>query len=205
MVTIFQKGRLFSVMHGQYKPSFLPSVLTFLIRSILHDPETFTNPLEFQPERYLKDITRFRCDGFGLYGIWFWTPVSRSNTFYDVHLMRYFSQNLSRKTLKRQLLILNCILPARSLRHKATSWRPGYCHQAQARIQQWISVVRMKRSHKCKYTLGWHLYLNRYPLPFKCIIRPRTPGAEALIRDSVNEESWDNYAEASNCSRMSFI
>ena len=31
------------------------SVLTLLFRSILHDPKAFDNPMEFQPERYLKD------------------------------------------------------------------------------------------------------------------------------------------------------
>ena len=31
------------------------SVLTSLIRSIMHDPETFENPMEYRPERYLKD------------------------------------------------------------------------------------------------------------------------------------------------------
>ena len=29
---------------------------------------------------------------------------------------------------------------------------------------------------------------NRYPVPFKCIIKPRTSAAEALIRDSVNDD-----------------
>ena len=29
---------------------------------------------------------------------------------------------------------------------------------------------------------------NRYPVPFKCIIKPRTPAAEALIREFVIEE-----------------
>ena len=32
------------------------------------------------------------------------------------------------------------------------------------------------------------LIFNRHPVPFKCIIKPRSPAAEALIRDSVNEE-----------------
>ena len=35
--------------------SLLSSVLISLIRSILHDAETFNNPMEYQPERYLKD------------------------------------------------------------------------------------------------------------------------------------------------------
>ena len=34
--------------------SILP-ILTFLFRSILHDPKSFNNPLEYNPERYLKD------------------------------------------------------------------------------------------------------------------------------------------------------
>jgi Cytochrome P450 len=42
-------------MHGQYKYLLLFSVLIFLPRSILHDPKVFNNPMEFQPERYLKD------------------------------------------------------------------------------------------------------------------------------------------------------
>ena len=37
------------------KKSLLLSTLTFLFRSILHDPGLFNNPHEFQPERYLKD------------------------------------------------------------------------------------------------------------------------------------------------------
>ena len=55
MVSIFRKGQLCSVMHGQYDHLILFSVLNFLFRSILHDPKVFNNPEEFQPERYLKD------------------------------------------------------------------------------------------------------------------------------------------------------
>ena len=55
MVTIFQKGHLCLVMHGEYERLFLLSVLTFLFRSILHDPKVFKKPLEYQPERYLNN------------------------------------------------------------------------------------------------------------------------------------------------------
>ena len=34
-----------------------------------------------------------------------------------------------------------------------------------------------------------------FPAPFKCIIKPRAPAAEALIRGSVYEELWKDRAE----------
>ena len=55
MVTIFQKERMYLAIHGQYEGSRLLYVLIFLIRSILHNPETFDNPMEYRPDRYLKD------------------------------------------------------------------------------------------------------------------------------------------------------
>ena len=55
MVTIFQKGQLSLAIVGEYEWLLLLSLLTFLIRSILHDPKIFNNPMEYQPERYLKD------------------------------------------------------------------------------------------------------------------------------------------------------
>ena len=46
-------------------------------------------------------------------------------------------------------------------------------------------------------------HLNRHPVPFKCIITPRTPTAEALIRDSVSKDGrWPivgNCRGASGC------
>ena len=55
-VTIFRKGRSYLVVHGQYERlmGLFVSWLS-LLRSILHDPEVFSNPMEYQPERYLKD------------------------------------------------------------------------------------------------------------------------------------------------------
>jgi len=42
-------------MDGRYGRLLLLFVLTFLIRSMLHDPTTFTDPMEYRPERYLRD------------------------------------------------------------------------------------------------------------------------------------------------------
>ena len=42
-------------MHGQYERLILLPLLTFLFRSILHDPKLFNNPMKYDPERYLKD------------------------------------------------------------------------------------------------------------------------------------------------------
>ena len=55
MATISQKEQLYLAIHGQYEGSRLLSVLIFLIRSILHNPKTYDNPMEYRPDRFLKD------------------------------------------------------------------------------------------------------------------------------------------------------
>ena len=39
------------------------------------------------------------------------------------------------------------------------------------------------------------LCLDRNPVPFKCIITPRTATAEALVRDSVNKDYWNDCTD----------
>ena len=46
---------MYLAIRGQFKGSCLLSVLIFLIRSILHNPKTSNNPMEYQPDQYLKD------------------------------------------------------------------------------------------------------------------------------------------------------
>ena len=91
MVTIFQKGQLCLAMHGEYERLLLLSLLTFLliIRSILHDPKYFDNPMKYQPERYLKDgklnpdVLDPACAAFG-YGR---RLVNISKMFCDINLI----------------------------------------------------------------------------------------------------------------------
>ena len=42
-------------MGGQYEQLVMRSGLILLLRTILHDPKVYNDPMEFQPERYLKD------------------------------------------------------------------------------------------------------------------------------------------------------
>ena len=72
-------------MHGEYDRLILFSVLNFLFRSILHDRKAFSNPEEFQPERYIKDgklnpdVRDPDCAAFG-YG-----RRSVNITFFNIH------------------------------------------------------------------------------------------------------------------------
>ena len=117
MVTIFRKGQLFLAMDGEHEHLLLLSFLTSLIRSILHDPKYFNNPMEFQPERYLKDgkpnpdVIDPAVVAFG-YGR---RSVIDTTYFRDIDLMIYPLQYLSWKTLSRHLVIHNCVLSASSL------------------------------------------------------------------------------------------
>ena len=58
---------------------------------------------------------------------------------------------------------------------------PDCCKYVQSNMQ----VNRLLKS----------LWLNRYPVPFKCIIKPRTPAAEALIRNEEGYNGWEHIAE----------
>ena len=75
--------------------------------------------MEYDPERYLKDgklnpdvmDTDSVAFGFGRRLV-----DPKYSKFYDLHLMMsLFQKNLSRKTSKRQLIVLSCILSSRSL------------------------------------------------------------------------------------------
>ena len=50
---------------------------------------------------------------------------------------------MSRKTPKRQLVILNCILSSRGIWHQTTSWRPRKYPQAQTWLHIWIFNVNI--------------------------------------------------------------
>ena len=102
-------------MHGQYERLILLPLLTFLIRSILHDPKLFNNPMKYDPERYLKD-GKLNPDVMDPGSVAF----GFGRRLVDQNILRPASyeslpKDLSRKTFKRQFIILNCILSSRSL------------------------------------------------------------------------------------------
>ena len=84
----------------------------------MHDPRSFDNPMEYQPERYLKDgkLNPNVMDpasvafGFGRRSV---DPTFIVTIFNTVYLN--LPQYLSWKTLQRQLVIFDCILSSGSL------------------------------------------------------------------------------------------
>jgi len=112
--------------------------------SILHDPKFFHDPMEFQPERFLKDgkldpdAMDPACVAFG-YGR-------------RICPGRHLSDN-------SLYINVSCLLAVYDIKPPVEGLIPRFSGGA-------ISS----------------------PLPFKCIITPRTPAAEALIKDSLEDD-----------------
>jgi len=119
--------------------------------SIMHDPKAFKDPMEYRPERYLKDgklnpdVRDPHSAAFG-YGR-------------RICPGRYLSDN-------SLYAFASCLLAVYDIKPP---------------IDEQGNNIQLKP----EFTNG---FLS-YPVHFKCIIKPRTPGAEALIRDSVNEDA----------------
>ncbi|TFK36285.1 cytochrome P450 [Crucibulum laeve] len=113
--------------------------------SILHDPEVFKNPEEYNPARYLKDgildpnarNPEVAAFGFGR----------------RICAGRYMSDNSLYALVTSVLSVYNITPP--------------------------LDEAGKPMQLKAEVTTG----LLSYPLPFKCIIKPRSSAAEALIRD----------------------
>jgi len=116
--------------------------------SILHDPNIFKKPMEFQPERYLKD-GKLNPD-----------VMDQDSVVFGYGRRICPGRFLSDNSL---FLIVSCSLAVYDI-------KPPVDDQGIA-----IKI-------EPEYSNG----LLSHPLPFKCIITPRTPTAEALVRDSVN-------------------
>jgi len=118
--------------------------------SISHDPNTFNDPMEYQPERHLKDGKLNVMDpnlnsvefGFG-------RRICPGRHFSDTSLYLLVSS----------LLAVYDIKPP---------------------IDDQGTTIKLKP----EFTGG----LTSFPVPFRCVIKPRTPAAEALIRDSVHAD-----------------
>lgn len=136
----------------EYDGYYIPkgTVLLGNAWSILHDPKAFNDPMEYQPERYLKDgkpNLDVRDPGTVAFG--FGRRICPGRYLSDSSLYS----------------IVSCVLAVYDI-------RPPVDDQG--------TIIKLKP----EVTSG----LLSYPVPFKCIITPRTPAAEVLIRDSVDKD-----------------
>ncbi|KAF8815534.1 cytochrome P450 [Phlegmacium glaucopus] len=117
--------------------------------SMLHDPKVFSDPMEYRPERFLKD-GKLNPD-----------VMDPSSVVFGFGRRicpgRHFSDN-------SLYLNVSCLLAVYDIKPP---------------VDDHGNIIKLKP----EFTTG----LLSYPVPFKCIISPRSPAAEALIKDSVNE------------------
>ncbi|KAF8154532.1 cytochrome P450 [Crassisporium funariophilum] len=118
--------------------------------SILHDPDVFSEPLEYQPERYLKNG---ELDPDARY-----PEVAAFGFGRRICPGRYMSDNSLYAIVSSTLAVYDINRPVDEHGHPLPL--------------------------KAEVTSG----LLSYPEPFKCIIKPRSPIAEALIRDSLETD-----------------
>jgi len=119
--------------------------------SILHDPENFNEPMEYRPERYLKD-GKLNPD-----------VIDSDSVAFGFGRRICPGRHLSNNSLYS---FVSCLLAVYDIKQPVDSQG---------------NIIRLKPEFKNG--------LLSYPAPFKCIIKPRTSVAEALIRDSVNEDN----------------
>jgi len=131
----------------EYDGYYIPkgTVLLGNAWSILHNPESFNNPMEYQPERYLKGgllnpdymDTNSVVFGFGR----------------RICPGRHLADNLLYS-------IVSCLLAVYDIKPP---------------VDDEGNTIKLEAEFTSQFL--------SYPVPFKCIIMPRTPAAEALIRD----------------------
>lgn len=118
--------------------------------SIMHDPQAFKDPMEYQPERYLKD--------------------GQINP--DVRDPDTAAFGFGRR-----------ICPGRHL-SDSSLYAFASCLLAVYDIKPPVNDQGNDIELKPEFTSG----LLSYPVPFNCIIKPRTPVAAELIRDCANDD-----------------
>jgi len=112
--------------------------------SILHDPKSFNNPMEYQPERYLKD-GKLNPD-----------IMDPASVAFGYGRRICPGRHLADNSLYS---IVSCLLAVYDIKPPAEGLKP-------------------------EFTSG----VVSSPVHFNCSITPRTSAAEALIRDSIEED-----------------
>ncbi|PPQ80126.1 LOW QUALITY PROTEIN: hypothetical protein CVT25_001425 [Psilocybe cyanescens] len=134
--------------------------------SILHDPEVFSNPFEYNPDRYLKDG---KLDP---------NAINPDCAAFGFGRRTHFVNNLMAQQLN--LNSVESICPGRHMSDNGlysivTSVLSVF--DIKAPVDDLGNPVKLKQ----EFTAG----LLSYPVPFNCIIKPRRSTAEALIREGI--------------------
>ncbi|PPQ80129.1 hypothetical protein CVT25_001428 [Psilocybe cyanescens] len=134
--------------------------------SILHDPEVFSNPFEYNPDRYLKDgkldpnARNPDCAAFG-----FGRRICPGRHMSDNGLYSIVASVLSVFDIKAPVDDLGN--PVELKQEFTTEPLLHFCGTVTCILMYWIVIS------------------VRYPVPFNCIIKPRGSTAEALIREGI--------------------
>jgi len=117
--------------------------------SILHDPGSFIDPIEYKPERYLKD---------GILN----PDMNTNSAVFGFGRRICPGRHLADNSLYS---IVSCVLAVYDIKPP---------------VDDKGNIIKLEAEFTSEFL--------SYPVPFKCIIKPRTPAAEALIRDSINQD-----------------
>lgn len=139
---------------------------------MLHDPETYPDPFTFDPERHIaspgkeaqKDPRKV-CFGYG-------RRICPGMYLAEASLYSCVSMSLSVFDIKKAVENGVPITPV---------------HENTSGIIRYVSGLTFLSSFFC-WIAGSHKlnsFLNSYPKPFKCVIKPRSEKAVSLIAEEI--------------------
>lgn len=157
--------------HGYHRHP-LESNLTTCHRQILHDPKTYKDPMEFNPERFLaspesptpEEDPRHAAFGYG-------RRTCPGSTLADAAVFVFAAMSLT----------------VFDISHGAAGEGLGKMSldELKANVSFVSGIVRSVHTYASP-NRGWLMHHPSSPKPFDCVVKPRSAKAEALIR-AVND------------------